>query len=662
MEKSLRELLEFVRDYGAYVFPSTANNTPLVKWKAESTNDPEKIKEWFSRFPNCNWGLDCEKSDVCALDLDRRENKDGVKAFQELAREEFSKEGGLGEWNENFYLIDAGVISETPRNGLHLLFRGKFKSRQDYPAKGIDIKSVGGCVAIPPSEKKEGEYKWIKRKKLIPPPEWLASKLEQPREGAGNRAAKTADAPGALELAIKRLKGASPAIEGDGGDAATYKLACEIRDLGVSAEQCLSLMLSLWNENCEPPWEPPDLKKKVENAYSYAANEPGGTNPRAIFSPFVPPENIPASAGESSLETELVFFKDLLDEEPPEREWIVKDWIPAKAGTLITGQGGTGKSLIAYQLAISSAHGLPWLGLEVEKPRPALIIFCEDHIDEIHRRAVNIYKTPLYSQYGRYANDPKKVALLPRLGKDTRFCRLERGQLKRLPFLVELKKLARHLYKDEPPLIILDTITDVFGLNENDRSLVNQFVKEVLGSFSVELDAAVVAIGHPPKSGAEYSGTTGWETAYRNRLYLDYFSDDAEKLKDFRKLRIGKSNYGKRGKECALQYQLGAYLAANPEGVTDTREEADLDILYNIITDYALKGKAPGAFPQHGYYLGHLDLRDSLGKRMVSPEWKRLLTELKCRDLVFEIKGKPRFNGLYPAEMKGRVPGVDIEA
>jgi RecA-family ATPase len=73
----------------------------------------------------------------------------------------------------------------------------------------------------------------------------------------------------------------------------------------------------------------------------------------------------------------------------PSRLWHVPDLVPSGTVTLLSGDGGTGKSLVATQLGISSATGLPWLGHEVRKG-PALYIGAEDDLDEMHRRVAAI--------------------------------------------------------------------------------------------------------------------------------------------------------------------------------------------------------------------------------------------------------------------------------
>jgi hypothetical protein len=67
------------------------------------------------------------------------------------------------------------------------------------------------------------------------------------------------------------------AIEGRGGDDRTYRVACDLRDLGLSAEIALDVLLEPggWNEHCHPPWGRGELAIKVRNAYKYGRNPPG---------------------------------------------------------------------------------------------------------------------------------------------------------------------------------------------------------------------------------------------------------------------------------------------------------------------------------------------------------------------------------------------------
>src|SRR5262249_28584233 len=46
----------------------------------------------------------------------------------------------------------------------------------------------------------------------------------------------------------------------------------------------------------------------------------------------------------------------------PPRQWAVLNRIPAKNVTVLSGTGGTGKTIIAMQLAVATILGLDWFG------------------------------------------------------------------------------------------------------------------------------------------------------------------------------------------------------------------------------------------------------------------------------------------------------------
>lgn len=63
---------------------------------------------------------------------------------------------------------------------------------------------------------------------------------------------------------------AKPAIHGEHGDNDTYHLACQGRDLGLTAECVFEIMHGHWNAKCVPPWEPSQLFYIVSLTYKYA--------------------------------------------------------------------------------------------------------------------------------------------------------------------------------------------------------------------------------------------------------------------------------------------------------------------------------------------------------------------------------------------------------
>jgi len=69
----------------------------------------------------------------------------------------------------------------------------------------------------------------------------------------------------------------------------------------------------------------------------------------------------------------------------PPREWIVKDFIPARTVTLLSGEGAAGKSTLALQLAAARSLGKAWLST-IPKAGRTLVLSAEDEEDELHRR------------------------------------------------------------------------------------------------------------------------------------------------------------------------------------------------------------------------------------------------------------------------------------
>ena len=57
--------------YGWSVFPvDPGGKKPLVRWREESSSDPEQVTEMWSLMPNANIGIDCGKSGLVVIDVD----------------------------------------------------------------------------------------------------------------------------------------------------------------------------------------------------------------------------------------------------------------------------------------------------------------------------------------------------------------------------------------------------------------------------------------------------------------------------------------------------------------------------------------------------------------------------------------------------------------
>lgn len=241
-----------------------------------------------------------------------------------------------------------------------------------------------------------------------------------------------------------------------------------------------------------------------------------------------------------------------LSGDPPERQWIVAEWIVEGAVNSLYGDGGVGKTLLAQQLACAVSMGTAWLGLPT-KQGAVLAVLCEDERDELWRRH-NYIKSASGHTIGNPFSD---VWLWPRVGDDNVMVKWNRDGEAVLGRLYE--KIVATVERVEPALLILDTLADIFGGNEIDRPQVNYFVKTVLGGLIKRRGQAgkpltVLLLGHPSvagkATGSGFSGSTAWNNAVRSRMYLTKPDDGPS---DERVLTRGKANYASSGDETAVR-------------------------------------------------------------------------------------------------------------
>lgn len=72
---------------------------------------------------------------------------------------------------------------------------------------------------------------------------------------------------GNWKRASRYLAKIAPAIQGAGGSNACYRAACKMRDLGLSADECLAILQEEYNPRCVPPWSDEELRHKVNSVY-----------------------------------------------------------------------------------------------------------------------------------------------------------------------------------------------------------------------------------------------------------------------------------------------------------------------------------------------------------------------------------------------------------
>lgn len=518
-------------------------------WKALICHDEMAAWELWSRpeYAEANVGVNCRG--LIVVDVD-----------------EGKKPGALAAYKALGYPITYTV--RTPSGGFHFYFKADHdvsNSNAGFP-EGIDIRGAGGYVVGPGSVAAGGEYEALDdaSARVVPAPADLIDRCTTRAQSTEQKAVDwTARGTPTANLADAKdfLARARVAVQGANGDATTYEVCAAMHDRGVYPSEALELLIAEggWNDRCIPPWEPDDLRKKVENAYAYAQNGFGARSATAMFSGVVIPPQ--AQPRDPFRPLSAASFAGL---DIPPREWLVEGWIPLGHVTLLYGDGAVGKSLAALQLCHSAVTGSPWLGMPLGRQGPAVYFSAEDDEDEIHRRLSGV----LRSQPGVDFAGLRDLHVVPLYGEDSVLARFDRsGAMVPAPLW---GRLISFLEREQPVLLVVDNLADVFAGDEVDRAQARAFMN-LLHSICANLGTTLVVLAHPSRSGMATgdgtSGNTAWSNSVRSRLYMEREPAVAGRAadEDVRLISVKKTNYSRRGDPVRLRWSQGVFVVASDD-------------------------------------------------------------------------------------------------
>jgi hypothetical protein len=375
----------------------------------------------------------------------------------------------------------------------------------------VDTRSDGGYVLAPGSSTDAGDYTFeLESVAIADAPEWLLLKLgtSMPKTGT------TEPVPAAPESAVDRartwLAGQAPAVEGQGGDAHTYKVACGLRDMGVSEAQAVDL-LAVWNAKCSPPWTPEELGTKARNAYNFGQNEPGA---RAAL-----PQDFPVISGQPSAGSPPVYSAPVPESKYPRAKRLSEITIYAGNGNFVDGLCNVGelfqvigapggrKSQIAGWLAFCVATKQRWLDRDTAHGA-VLYIAAEREAEQAKRFTVWACAEDL---------DPDGLPLRLMGPGST---------LEKLDFASYIAEQAAALKAEtgqECRLIVIDTtMASLPGADLNKTEIATRFAQNLKVIAAKVPSAAICAVHHTPKSGAETGmGSQGFDAAFEAALLIE---------------------------------------------------------------------------------------------------------------------------------------------
>lgn len=204
----------------------------------DASCDPDDVRRWWSIAPDAGIGI-AVPPDVLVLDVDVRH--DGDATLSELEQ----RHGELPET----------VEAETGGGGLHVWLRvDGGKNTTGELGAGLDTKTAGGYVVVPPSPHASGSlYRWrtsmgLLEHDIAAAPQWLLDMLAQTgRNGKGNGKGKAAP------LVEDRIP--------DGKRRANLlSVAGTMRRRGLAEPEILAALREVNARRCDPPLEDAEVE------------------------------------------------------------------------------------------------------------------------------------------------------------------------------------------------------------------------------------------------------------------------------------------------------------------------------------------------------------------------------------------------------------------
>jgi RecA-family ATPase len=245
------------------------------------------------------------------------------------------------------------------------------------------------------------------------------------------------------------------------------------------------------------------------------------------------------------------------------------------------------------------------------EPGPTIYFGAEDEEDEVWRRMAAII-----AHYGASMSDLKRGGFhgLSLADEDAILGRVDRnGIVHPTSLFMRLKEAACDI---KPKLIGIDTASDIFAGNENNRAEVRQFIS-LLRSAAIASNSTVLVCSHPSltgiNSGTGLSGTTAWHNSVRARAYMHPLktSNNEELDPALRQLEFKKNQYGPVAESVLLRWKDGVFC---PEPSTGSFERLAADrrveeLFLKLLADFERQGRsvshkhspsfAPTAFAKH---------------------------------------------------------------
>ena len=422
--------------------------------------------------------MDCGKSGIFVVDVDVKH--DG--AFDRLL-----------DLQLQFDMPDTKRVN-TPSGGQHLYFRGTAQNSTSKLALGIDTRGEGGYVLIPGSSIHGRPYAFEEGSPSaadLPEALALAVGLPSPKQ-------EIKTPPPGLELNQAANVAAFTEVMLNGDqipegqrNRETYIMAARGRDLGLSKEMVLSLMLAHWLSILEGAFSPAELTRTVDSVYKTAQNPIGCAAAEAMF----PEDEVAGSFCAEPQAPKAPFSRSaatVIGKDIPPREWVLGTRCIKGFVDVLIATGGTSKSTLTLLECLSITSGKPLTGDPVRQSGPCFYFNAEDPDDELDRRLAACVK-----HFDLSKDDVSRLEVKSGYGQDFALVRESRkgGFQINTPLVEQIIAEAKsHGYVR----IVFDPLVRFHRVNENDNSAMDTLMR-VFSRIAAETGAAVSVMHHTNK-------------------------------------------------------------------------------------------------------------------------------------------------------------------
>lgn len=505
MSDMLGAALEYA-SRGWPIFPCRTDKSPYTAHGVlESSTDTQKVRDWWTRWPGANIGLDCAGAGFAVVDLDPGSNPADI-------------------FNNVPDLTQSGLIQSSPRGGEHWFYRLRdgdvCSPSTSRLADHVDIRSFHSYVLLAPSATSDGAYEWKKEGTIPHVTDEFLRQCNSYREKHEDRDTWhiDADLPENVDQAVAWLRqDAQIAIEGRGGNNMAYATAAYMKSCGISTATAIELMWDHWNPRCEPPWggdEYEEFERIVHNGYRYNTSPPG--NVTAAYktwerSKLFAPVRKETPSGQQISSGRFTFYSRQALNHIPAPRWLIPGLLQEDTYALLFGASQAFKTFLALDIAlgIATSTAPSWLGLENRKIPRAPVLFAVGEGQRSLKQRVRAWEKEHYEGWEVPDSSFVLSGPVPSIGEE-----LE-------PFVEGALSL-----NPSYGLVVIDTVGRAMqGFNVNSQEHASSFTAMV-EAIKSSLGCTVLAIHHTSHASPDREiGSVVFATDTDTRIKAERFPD-----------------------------------------------------------------------------------------------------------------------------------------